>query len=227
LNATSAELAAAGESGRQFGVLLSASMTPLIFVVSTLASTFLTVGTAIRQAVAIGVGYFSQLMAAGQSLVSGFATIGSQIMDGLLGGLTAGFAKVKAQVSSMASSIKSSFQGVLGIHSPSRVFAELGGFINQGLQIGLAQSSGDPIGESVKIAQGVTKAFDAGMDLTGAAARPPASSQGAEGAASPPAMSISITINQLPGENSEDLANRIIAKIEQRQQLSKRGKLHD
>jgi hypothetical protein len=40
-------------------------------------------------------------------------------------------------------------------------------------------------------------------------------------------MSVSITINQLAGENSEDLANRIIAKIEQRQQLLKRGKLHD
>ena len=93
--------------------------------------------------------------------------------------------------------------------------------------IGLAQSSSNPIGESVKIAQDVTRAFDAGLDLTGVAANPSAPSQGAAGVASTSAMSISITINQLAGENSEDLANRIIAKIEQRQQLLKRGKLHD
>jgi TP901 family phage tail tape measure protein len=257
LNATSAELSAAGESGRQFGMVLGSAITALISVVGTLAQAFLIIGTVIGQAVAIGVGYFSQLMAAGQSLVSGFATIGSQIMEGLLGGLSVGFANVKARVSAMASEIKTSFQGVLGIHSPSRVFAELGGFINQGLQIGLAQSSSEPIGESVKTAQGVTRAFinqglqiglaqsssepigesvktaqgvtrafDAGMDLTGATARPPAPSQGAA-VSSSSAMSVSITINQLAGENSEDLANRIIAKIEQRQQLLKRGKLHD
>ncbi len=320
LNATSAELAAAGESGRAFGMIIGSAITALISVVGTLAQAFMIVGTSIGQAVAIGVGYFSQLHAAAVEMVSGFFSIGAQIMDGLLGGLSAGFAKVKAQVSAMASSIKTSFQGVLGIHSPSRVFAELGGFINQGLQIGLAQSSSNPIGESVKIAQDVTRAFDAGLDLTGVAANPSAPSQGAAGVASTSAMSkglqiglaqsssnpigesvkiaqdvtrafdagmdltdaiglaqsssnpigesvkiaqdvtrafdagldltgvaanpsapsqgaagvastsamsISITINQLAGENSEDLANRIIAKIEQRQQLLKRGKLHD
>lgn len=226
LNATSAELAAAGESGRQFGMVLGAAISAGAAVVGELVQGVILIGTAIGQGVAIGIGFFSQLHAAAVELVSGFFTIGAQIMDGLLGGLSAGFAKVKAQVSAMASSIKTSFQGVLGIHSPSRVFAELGGFINQGLQIGLAQSSGDPIGESVKIAQGVTRAFDSGLNVGGATYTPSAPS-GAAGVGNTSAMSVSITINQLPGENSEDLANRIIAKIEQRQQLLKRGRLHD
>ena len=142
------------------------------------------------------------LHAAAVEMVSGFFSIGAQIMDGLLGGLSAGFAKVKAQVSAMARSIKSSFQGVLGIHSPSRVFAELGGFINQGLQIGLAQSSSEPIGESIKTAQSVTRAFDTGLDLTGITANTQPASQGAAGVVSPSAMSISITRSYALTEDS-------------------------
>lgn len=271
LNATKEELASSAEAGRQFCMVLGSSITALISVVGTLAQAFMIIGTGIGQAVAIGVGYLNQLQAAAVSLVSGFFTIGSQIMDGLLGGLSAGYAKVKAQVLSMGASIASTFKSTLGIHSPSRVFAEFGNFINQGLQIGLAESKGEPIGESLKIAGAIANGFDANLSNLSTpsvdigTARP-AQSQGIEavigksindrlkmedviargfevnpasfdgGAAKPTQsqgvaaespLTISITINQLAGENSEDLANRIIAKIEQRQQLARRGKLHD
>ena len=295
-------------------------------------------------------------------------------MDGLLGGLTAGYEKVKAQVLAMGESIKASFQGVLGIHSPSRVFIDFGKFINQGLQIGLERSQNLPINSTKGIADAITKGFkvdtsslgdavagagnnaahamaffqqqgwtknqaaglaanlqeesqfkanavgdggkaygigqwhsdrqamfakqfghsikgssldeqlkfvqfelshnekragnrlkatnsaaEAGAAISKFYERPAAiaaaqakrgamadkMARGVSGVAdspraesnapreravesgSPAPLTISMTINQLAGENSEDLANRIIAKIEQRQQLSQRGKLYD
>jgi len=227
LNSTKEELSAAGEAGRAMGMIIGSVITALISVVGTLAQGFMAVGTAIGQAVAIGISYFTQLHAAAVGMVSGFFTIGAQIMDGLLGGLSAGFAKVKAKVTEIGNTIKGAFQSTLGIHSPSRVFAEFGNFINQGLQIGLAKSADRPIGESVRVAQGVANAFDAGISLTGAMAGTAPTAQGAAGLASTAAMVINMTINQLAGENSEELANRIIAMIQQKQQLTKRGQLHD
>jgi len=226
LSTTSAELTAAGESGRQFGMVVGAAITAVISVVGTLAQGVMIVGTAIGETVAKGVMLFPQLVQAAQSLVAGFSTIGGQIMDGLLGGLMAGFAKVKAQVLSMGASIQSTFKATLGIHSPSRVFSEFGGFINQGLQIGLTKSKALPIDESTKIADGVATAFDVGMGFDGGVSSP-APQQGAAGGATQSPMTVSIIINQLPGENSEELAERIMAKIEQNQQLLRRGKLHD
>lgn len=226
LSTTSTELTGAGESGRQFGMVIGAAITAVISVVGTLAQGVMMVGTAIGETVAKGVMLFPQLVQAALSLVAGFSTIGGQIMDGLLGGLMAGFAKVKAQVLSMGTSIQSTFKGTLGIHSPSRVFSEFGGFINQGLQIGLTKSKALPIDESTKIADGVATAFDVGMGFDGGVASP-APQQGSAGGTTQSPMTVSITINQLPGENSEELAERIMAKIEQKQQLSRRGKLHD
>jgi hypothetical protein len=47
------------------------------------------------------------------------------------------FNKLKEKVEGIAKSIKDKFSGLLGIHSPSRVFAEFGVNITKGLTIGM------------------------------------------------------------------------------------------
>lgn len=68
--------------------------------------------------------------------------IGSWITDGLLNGLKKGWEKVKEFPKKMGNGIKDEFKSILGINSPSRVFAEYGGFIGEGLIKGLDKQEG-------------------------------------------------------------------------------------
>lgn len=67
-----------------------------------------------------------------------FTTLGSAIVDGLIGGLTGKFSELRDRVTSMAGNVRSWFANVLGINSPSRVFIQLGGDTVDGLINGLS-----------------------------------------------------------------------------------------
>ena len=65
---------------------------------------------------------------------------GSSILDGVVSGVKSKVSAVVDSISSVAGAIKDKFTGLLGIHSPSRVFAEYGDWIDQGLAIGIKDS---------------------------------------------------------------------------------------
>ncbi|ARE56078.1 hypothetical protein TP45_06830 [Xanthomonas citri pv. aurantifolii] len=46
---------------------------------------------------------------------------------------------------SVGTGVVDRFKGLLGIHSPSRVFAQLGDFTMQGLTVGLQRGQGAPV----------------------------------------------------------------------------------
>jgi phage-related minor tail protein len=71
------------------------------------------------------------------TLPATFAGFGSNIVSGLINGITGGLGAVKDAIVNVASSTVAWFKEKLGIHSPSRVFGELGGFISQGAAIGM------------------------------------------------------------------------------------------
>lgn len=64
-------------------------------------------------------------------------TIGHNIMTGLVNGLAQGFRAVKDFCVKAGQSIVSTFKATLGIHSPSKVMAEMGGYITLGLANGI------------------------------------------------------------------------------------------
>jgi TP901 family phage tail tape measure protein len=66
-----------------------------------------------------------------------FTEFGSNLIAGLVNGITSGIGAVQAAITNVASSTVGWFKEKLGIHSPSRVFGELGGFITQGAAIGM------------------------------------------------------------------------------------------
>ncbi|MFK0032984.1 phage tail tape measure protein [Pseudomonas monteilii] len=78
-----------------------------------------------------------------------FSNFGSMIIDGLVNGLTSGLGRVKDSIASLGDSTIGWFKEKLDIHSPSRVFAELGGFTTDGLAMGLADGSKTPL-ETIK-----------------------------------------------------------------------------
>jgi len=65
------------------------------------------------------------------------ADIGGQIVDGLWQGFESKWGQFQTWMSGLAGSIPETFESVLGINSPSRVFAGIGGHIVDGLQQGM------------------------------------------------------------------------------------------
>lgn len=81
----------------------------------------------------------------GVQLPSSFTQFGANIIQGLWNGLQSKFESVKAWLAEKAASLKQAFAGVMGIHSPSRVFRRFGGWMMEGLQIGLDGGAARPI----------------------------------------------------------------------------------
>ncbi|CAE6784526.1 hypothetical protein R69658_04231 [Paraburkholderia aspalathi] len=75
-----------------------------------------------------------------------FSEFGGNLLAGLVSGIMGGLGAVKDAITNVAGSTVDWFKEKLGIHSPSRVFGELGGFITQGAAIGME-------GEQARIAK--------------------------------------------------------------------------
>lgn len=88
-----------------------------------------------------------------------FAALGRHLIDGLINGIVAKFGALKATVQNVGSSVTAWFKEKLGIHSPSRVFAGLGGFVMAGLDQGLAGNASGPLQRVATIAEGMTNAL--------------------------------------------------------------------
>lgn len=88
-----------------------------------------------------------------------FAGFGRNLMQGLLNGIQAGASAVLGRIQSLASDIKAKFQGMMGIHSPSRVFRSYGGFITDGLAIGVNKGANKPVGKIAQLAGSLKDGF--------------------------------------------------------------------
>ncbi|SUW59080.1 Phage-related protein [Burkholderia oklahomensis] len=160
---TSADgLSAAAEAGRGFGAVLGAvlraAFTPLTWLgraLGGLAGLFVEAMGDARAAMSGGLaalgalilnwsplGMFYRAFAGvlslfGVELPAKFTEFGGHLVDGLVGGISSGLGKVKDAISNMANSTVGWFKEKLGIHSPSRVFAALGGFVGEGAALGM------------------------------------------------------------------------------------------
>lgn len=155
-------LSAAAEAGRGFGAVLgavlSAALAPLTWLgraLGGLAGLFVEAMGDARVAMhgglaALGalilnwspLGMFYRAFAGvlslfGVELPAKFTEFGGHLVDGLVGGISSGLGKVKDAISNMANSTVGWFKEKLGIHSPSRVFAALGGFVGEGAALGI------------------------------------------------------------------------------------------
>lgn len=74
-----------------------------------------------------------------------FADAGRALLQGLVGGILGALGWVKSAITNVAASVVNWFKAKLGIHSPSRVFAGLGGFMMEGLTQGIERGAGAPI----------------------------------------------------------------------------------
>ncbi|AYM78600.1 phage tail protein [Janthinobacterium agaricidamnosum] len=174
------------------------------------------------------VGVFYQAFAGvlswfGIKLPAQFTEFGANILRGLVNGITGSMGAVKDAISNAGSSTIAWFKEKLGIHSPSRVFAQLGDYTMQGLVVGLDRSEGAPIAKVSGLAQRLTQ-LGAGIAIGTATALPASAfdmraplSQGGFGAGMTiQGDKIEITIQAQAGSDPQAIARAVYAAMEQR-----------
>jgi len=168
-----------------------------------------------------------------------FTEFGANIVQGLANGIKGAIGWVTDAVGSIADRAISLFKEKLGIHSPSRVFAVLGGFTMAGLQEGLTDGEGGPLGAVQRMATKIA-GVGAGIAIGSAPALAaplsfdtrPALTMGAGGGTAAPAAQAPITINIYPaaGADPQAIARAVqdeLRKIENQNAARARSRLTD
>lgn len=181
-------------------------------------------------------GITAALEALGIDVPDRFKTLGNAIVDGLIGGIRAKLDGAKEAIRGLASSVSGWFKDVLGIHSPSRVFAAHGHHTLEGYQQGLARREGNTLKQVNRLGQRLRKA---GAGLTLAAALPVVADNltfdtraplGATRSASHFTQVNHIHIHAAPGQSADQIAReveRILNQQAQRAQVRSRSSLRD
>ena len=91
----------------------------------------------------------------GIDLPAKFTGFGAMILEGLKNGILSKVNAVKDAITGAVSGVIDKAKGILGIHSPSRVFMGIGGYTMQGMANGIANANGLPIAATSTATQGV------------------------------------------------------------------------
>jgi len=157
-----------------------------------------------------------------RTIPSKFMTIGGQIVDGLWNGISSRWANFKKYLSGIGDSISSTVKDTLGIHSPSRVFAEIGLHTMTGLQQGLHNNQNAPLNTVMDLSKQLKQAATGvllGTAMTTATATPldvrPPLSPRAVATGSSDSYMFNITIHAANGMDEKKLASLVMDKIKQ------------
>ncbi|AZD34652.1 Phage tail length tape-measure protein [Pseudomonas chlororaphis subsp. aurantiaca] len=169
----------------------------------------------------------------GVDLPNRFTEFGNMIVNGLVSGLYAGLGQIKNAVTSIGDSTINWFKEKLDIHSPSRVFAELGGFTMQGLALGLEGGAKGPLTAMTNMGKQLTAAGSLALGSVVMPAlavddRPPISSMTAPAYDSHDTYEINI--HPTPGMDAQAIARAVraeLARIESEKGARRRSKLSD
>ncbi|MHB0819845.1 phage tail tape measure protein [Stutzerimonas stutzeri] len=114
-------------------------------------------------------GFATALNALGADLPVRFTELGNMIVRGLVNGLLAGVGQIRNAITGIGGQAIGWFKEKLGIHSPSRVFAGLGGDTMAGLEQGLAAGEGGPLSQLAGTAKRLTAAGAVAVGIGAAA----------------------------------------------------------
>lgn len=95
--------------------------------------------------------------------VGQFASAGMDLMRGLVQGIMNGMSWVVNAARNVAESAVNAAKSVLGIHSPSRVFKEIGGYTMQGFGIGIDKEGRSVVSGMGSMANSITEAFNSNL----------------------------------------------------------------
>ena len=164
---------------------------------------------------------FNGALAHIRKFVTNMGPIGKAIVQGLISGILGNpmgvFNALKRIVGIGIDKIKA----FLGIKSPSRLFMALGGHVSAGMALGIDGGRGRAVQSAERLAQGIARG---GMPRLAAAG---SASGGSGASAAAAALTLYLTINALPGQDVNELAELVIKKIEQIMGVRKRSSYED
>lgn len=135
-----------------------------------------------------------------------FFEAGAAIVQGMANGITSRIAAVRDAVGAAAGSAIDWFKEKLGIHSPSRVFMQLGSYVGEGAALGIQNGAG-------MVRQAALGMATATMVPMAAMGVPAAAGPTAGGAGS----SYQITVNAAPGMDAQAIARAVAAELDRRE----------
>ncbi len=150
----------------------------------------------------------------GIDLPAKFTGFGSMILEGLKNGILSKVKAVKDALSSAVTGVIDKAKKILDIHSPSRVFAEIGDFTMQGMAVGMLNSAGPPLQVLDRTHQNIVQS-----DIAQPTFR--ASPQLASKSSTPIQVqgdTITIQITAAPGQTIQQLQNMIEGVLNRRDQ---------
>ncbi|WP_259515440.1 phage tail tape measure protein [Shewanella baltica] len=108
-------------------------------------------------------------------VIGNFMSFGANIMDGVINGVVSKVGALKEAIFGAANGAIDSFKDMLGIASPSKVFAVMGDQTMQGLTVGISRTQQEPLAEVNKLSKQLAgTAFVLGISALPAAAMPDA-----------------------------------------------------
>ncbi len=126
-----------------------------------------------------------------------FFSIGANIVQGIIDGVTAGAGALVDAVTNLGTTAYNTLKNTLGIHSPSKVFMDLGGHTAAGFALGVDKGAANDVAPAV----GAMVSPSAGAAQAG----------GSKGGGN--TISISFTIVTSSGANNEEIANTVLEKL--------------
>lgn len=113
----------------------------------------------------------------GIDVTARLSQVGAFMIQGLINGISSKWAELKSKIVGLASAMPDWVRKVLGIHSPSRVFAAIGGHVMAGLDQGLADNSSNPLARFTDLSGQMTRALAVGASSAAIAAASPSAAQ--------------------------------------------------
>lgn len=142
------------------------------------------------------------------ALPSKVIEIGKNLVTGLWKGISEKLNWLKDRIDSFGKGIINKVRSVFSVHSPSKVFAEIGGFLAEGLGVGWESEIGDVQSDMAKSMTGLTGNMTATVTANGSASALAGNSTAYNG--SP----VTINVYASEGQDVNSLANVIADKLE-------------
>ncbi|PFH10562.1 hypothetical protein BCF11_2984 [Collimonas sp. PA-H2] len=158
----------------------------------------------------------------GVELPGTFTEFGANIIQGLVNGISSGFGFLKEKIKQLAGMVGMTFAKEQEIHSPSRVFSRFGGFITEGLALGIENGQDAPINQVSGLAKRLTQ-LGAGIAIGATAmpalsfdTRPPIAPRTAGADVVVQGDTIQIIVQTQPGMDDQAIARAVMLAMEQR-----------
>lgn len=107
----------------------------------------------------------SRAVAAIRGFLGQFVSAGIQMMAGLARGIMSGASQVISSAVNVAKSAISAVKGALSIHSPSRVFKDIGAYTMEGMHLGMNTEGSKVIDLASSIASRVSSGFNSSLNV--------------------------------------------------------------